>query len=263
MECTECKKDKDLQFFSKCKTSKNGYQTKCKECKNAYYLANRDERVEKGKIYYQKNSLEIRKKSKDKYSKNPTKYILKYKEYANSENGKAIIQKYYKTHGVERNEKVKINNKNRYKTDKNYKEYIKQKVKGWEEDNKNKKYERQKNRYKNDIVFRLRTLLRGRVNQALRGNMKLNTTRNLLGCSINEFKYYLEQQFKPEMTWENHGKIWEIDHIKPCVSFNLIDFKQQQECFNYKNTQPLFKTTEIALSFGYINEIGNRNKSIN
>ena len=62
------------------------------------------------------------------------------------------------------------------------------------------------------------------------------------------------------MNWDNHGEIWEIDHIKPCSLFNLIDIEQQKQCFHYTNTKPLFKTSFIAKSFGY-NEIGNRNKS--
>jgi hypothetical protein len=65
------------------------------------------------------------------------------------------------------------------------------------------------------------------------------------------------------MTWENHGDIWEIDHIQPCSSFNLTQEIEQQKCFYYTNLQPLFKTTQIAQSLGYVNEIGNRNKSSN
>jgi hypothetical protein len=56
------------------------------------------------------------------------------------------------------------------------------------------------------------------------------------------------------------GGVWEIDHIKPCASFDLTDIKQQKECFHYTNLQPLFKTSDIAKSFGYIDHIGNRNK---
>ena len=63
------------------------------------------------------------------------------------------------------------------------------------------------------------------------------------------------------MTWDNHGEIWEIDHIIPCSKFNLTEEKQQKECFHYTNLQPLFKTTKIAESFGYNDQIGNRNKS--
>jgi len=62
------------------------------------------------------------------------------------------------------------------------------------------------------------------------------------------------------MTWDNHGEIWEIDHIVGCVNFDMEDVEQQKKCFHYTNHQPLFKTTKIAKSFGYINYIGNRNK---
>ena len=92
-------------------------------------------------------------------------------------------------------------------------------------------------------------------------NNKNSKSLELLGCTIGEFKQHLEKQFKPEMTWDNHGEIWEIDHIKACANFDLSSLEEQQKCFHYSNLQPLFKTTEIAKSFGYINQIGNRNKS--
>jgi hypothetical protein len=62
------------------------------------------------------------------------------------------------------------------------------------------------------------------------------------------------------MNWDNHKIIWEIDHIKPISLFNLTNLEEQKQCFHYTNMQPLFKTTEIAKSFNYV-EIGNRNKS--
>jgi hypothetical protein len=41
------------------------------------------------------------------------------------------------------------------------------------------------------------------------------------------------------MSWNNHGSYWEIDHIKPCSSFDLTDIEQQKQCFHYTNLQPL------------------------
>lgn len=61
------------------------------------------------------------------------------------------------------------------------------------------------------------------------------------------------------MNWNNWGQIWEIDHKLSCSNFNLSKLGEQKKCFNYKNTQPLFKTTKIAKDLGY-DEIGNRNK---
>lgn len=43
------------------------------------------------------------------------------------------------------------------------------------------------------------------------------------------------------MSWDNYGlRGWHIDHIRPVASFDLTDEKQLYECFNYKNTQPLW-----------------------
>jgi len=41
------------------------------------------------------------------------------------------------------------------------------------------------------------------------------------------------------MSWENQGKHWNVDHVKPCASFDLEDAEEQEECFNWKNLQPL------------------------
>jgi hypothetical protein len=43
------------------------------------------------------------------------------------------------------------------------------------------------------------------------------------------------------MNWSNHGIIWEIDHIKPCASFDLTKLEEQKKCFHHTNLQPLFK----------------------
>ena len=46
------------------------------------------------------------------------------------------------------------------------------------------------------------------------------------------------------MNWDNYGQ-WELDHIKPCCSFDLTKGKEQEECFNYQNLQPLWKIDNI------------------
>lgn len=66
-----------------------------------------------------------------------------------------------------------------------------------------------------------------------------------LGCSMKDFKLFLESKFKAGMNWNNYG-LWEIDHIKPLASFNLEDSKQFMIACNYKNTQPLWKAENLA-----------------
>jgi hypothetical protein len=68
----------------------------------------------------------------------------------------------------------------------------------------------------------------------------------LLGCSIHEFKQWIEPQFKRGMTWRNYGKKWHIDHIVPCSWFNLSDRDEQRRCFHYTNLRPLSKRANLA-----------------
>lgn len=104
---------------------------------------------------------------------------------------------------------------------------------------KPRRSELRKERYDNDPEYRILVLLRGRLYNALNGGAKAASTLELLGCTVKEFRIHLEFLFQKGMTWDNKGK-WEIDHIKPCASFNLTDPEQQRKCFNYTNLQPLW-----------------------
>lgn len=79
-----------------------------------------------------------------------------------------------------------------------------------------------KERRKNNLEFRLKSCLRTRLYNALRGNFRAGSAVRDLGCSIEFLKQHLETQFQPDMTWENYGE-WHIDHIKPLSSFDLTD----------------------------------------
>lgn len=96
---------------------------------------------------------------------------------------------------------------------------------------------RLKKYYHNDINYKIKVLLRNRLNQLI--HRKIDTTISLLGCDLDTFKEYMESKFIEGMSWENIGK-WHIDHIKPCVSFDLTDPDQQRQCFHYTNLQPLW-----------------------
>ncbi len=61
----------------------------------------------------------------------------------------------------------------------------------------------------------------------------------LIGCSLDDLWAWLETHFSPGMTRENRGT-WEVDHRRPCASFDLSDPEQQRECFHYTNLQPLW-----------------------
>lgn len=93
---------------------------------------------------------------------------------------------------------------------------------------------------KTNINYRITDNLRRRLNSAIKTNSKSQSTLKLLGCVVSEFKIYLESKFQPGMTWNNYGR-WEIDHIRPCASFDLSKPHEQKKCFNWTNLQPLWK----------------------
>jgi len=167
----------------------------------------------------------------------------------------------YNKQRYESNKKVILDKIKEYH--KKHKEEIKEYTKNWFKENKEHINQYNKNKYNIDPIFRLKKILRNTLKNKIKakGIRKYKSSLKLVGCSIQELKQHLESKFFPEMNWENHGTIWEIDHIKPCASFDLTQEEQQKQCFHYTNLQPLFKTTDIAKLFGYIDQIGNRNKN--
>jgi hypothetical protein len=98
---------------------------------------------------------------------------------------------------------------------------------------------------KSNEGFKILCNLRIRINTALKNNSKSKTTKQLLGCSVDELKVYLQSKFTKGMSWDNYGK-WHIDHIRPCASFNLTDPEQQKQCFHFTNLQPLWAKDNLS-----------------
>lgn len=200
-KCTKCNIVKELNQFSKCISNKDELQFRCKICRSEDMKIWRKDNKDYCKEYAHKNWLN-NKESKSKYSK-------KY-QTLNKEQQKIYSEKHRQTEkGIETRKKYR---KIEYKL-----------------------------KYGIDIEWTLKLVLRNRLKNAIKNNFQKGKTLKMLGCSIQEFKLYLEQQFDENMDWSNYGKdkYWEIDHIKPCSSFNLIDIEQQNICFHYTNLQPL------------------------
>lgn len=248
MECYKCKADKPEEEFSRRTKSKRGYSDWCKLCQHNYH-----------KQYYSE--------SKDVIKEYKRKIESKIKVY-----NEVYMPQYYLTH----KDKLKLNSK-RYQIENKNKLFDKKQsyAKNYYLSHKKEKvnYQKQyklknpgymtnyvKERSKVDINFKIHKILRSRFKAIFKNKIKHTSVINLIGCSLNDLKLHLEAQFKPEMNWQNHGKIWEIDHIIPCSKFNFIELEEQQKCFHYTNLQPLFKTTSIAKELGYKDHIGNRNK---
>jgi hypothetical protein len=94
-------------------------------------------------------------------------------------------------------------------------------------------------RRQRDLVFRLRSNIGTSIANALaaQGYKKTSKTCEILGCTFQEFKDYIEKQFLPNMNWENRS-LWHLDHIVP-VSFATTE--QELIMLNhYSNLRPLW-----------------------
>ena len=106
-------------------------------------------------------------------------------------------------------------------------------------------------RKKIDPSYKMSCVLRSRTWRLLKlANVRKTQCFNqMIGCTPLELRHHIEKQFAKGMSWENHGKKgWHLDHIRPCCAFDLSDERQQFECFNYKNLQPLWAVDNLTKS---------------
>lgn len=165
------------------------------------------------KLYRLNNQDKVKKARKKHYDNNIIKIREEKKRYcAKNKDKKAIYDIEYR---------------------KKNKEKIQQHKKNWSLKNKD------------NILHKIKRNLRRRIHHVIKDGYKSLHSIELLGCDIQFFKTYLESKFYANMTWENYGSYWHIDHIIPCSHFNLILLEEQKKCFHYTNCQPLLKIDNL------------------
>jgi len=176
---------------------------------------------------YRKNPDAI---AKEKARKKNPEYIKKAKEYKKriyQENRQRYIDKATRRNKEHREER------NVYLAE--YRKINRERIREISRKSENKLYT--KNYYQNPN-YRLRKVLRARIRKVVISG-RFPSTEYITGCSMDELRVHLENHFTPQMSWDNHGKYWHIDHIKPCASFDLSKEEEQKKCFHYSNLRPL------------------------
>ena len=117
-----------------------------------------------------------------------------------------------------------------------------------------------RNKKKTDIQYRLLSNHRLFIYKCVTKYKMDKTKKSIeyLGIGTKTLKKWLEFQFEPDMTWENYGDLWTIDHILPLSLFDLTDKKQQQIAFNWTNLQPLkdnFSKSNKIRQYEYFNVV--------
>jgi hypothetical protein len=89
------------------------------------------------------------------------------------------------------------------------------------------------------MLYAMKCSIRNTVKTAFAksGYEKSSKTAEILGCTFEEFQLHIENQFQPNMTWDNYPE-WEYDHIYP-VS-RAVDEEHLLQLNHYTNFQPLW-----------------------
>lgn len=75
-------------------------------------------------------------------------------------------------------------------------------------------------------------------------------TEQILGCTIEEFRSYIESKFKEGMFFDNYGE-WHLDHITPIA---IATTKEEIIKLNhYTNFQPLWAEENLKKSSKILN----------
>jgi hypothetical protein len=104
-------------------------------------------------------------------------------------------------------------------------------------------------KYISDDLYKLKEIVRARLGVYFnyKNIVKKSKTFDIVGCTPEFLKEYLENKFTDGMSWENHGVYgWHIDHIIP-----LSSAKTEEEMYklcHYTNLQPLWANENLKKS---------------
>jgi len=93
-----------------------------------------------------------------------------------------------------------------------------------------------KNERNTNMNYRIKKSLAARLRNVLDKN---DTTMNYIGCNIQYFREWLEYNFSANMSWDNYGILWSIDHIIPVCKFDLTHEVEKFQCWNWSNMMPV------------------------
>jgi len=254
-KCDACFKKRASERTKKCrdikkeelKVSDNNIEQipenhkKCNTCNEIkeigdFYVTNGNKCKECSKLFLK----EIRKNAKIKEENTICKKCDKEKTPLEFRPNRRVCKDCEKAYGRNYVKKKSINVKNKSDTsdsdidsdtdsekslDKN--EYYLQKVK--------ERRKKENLRLKNDFEFKLSRTCRHRIYSSIKKNYK---TDEYVGCSTDFLKEWINFCLKDDMTFENHGKFWHVDHVIPVNKFNLQNDGEQFLCFNWKNLSP-------------------------
>lgn len=103
------------------------------------------------------------------------------------------------------------------------------------------------------VQRKLNIAIASNIRHSLKGTKKGRHWETLVGYTLAELMQTLEKEFRPGMTWKNHGS-WHIDHIIPLArfSFESSDDPEFKKAWALKNLQPLWAGENIRKSDNFL-----------
>lgn len=182
-----------------------------------YFRKNKERRKAASRRYYAKNKELIKADGRRRYRDTiPYQRVRSTTYYHNNKQRKYLTQKL-----------CREKNKDKYNASRN----------------KWKRYQ-----YKTNPVYKIISSCRSKIHIALKRQSAIKSKRTiqLLGCSADFFKTFLQNQFTGNMSWENYGKYWNIDHVIPVSSFDLTVPENQKKAFHYSNCRPMLASHNFS-----------------
>jgi hypothetical protein len=155
-------------------------------------------------------------------------------------------ERFYKKEKIRKDCKAKYKNewrkKNPEKTKEALKKWYNNTGKEWkkqyETNNKDSINQRDKDKYHNDPVYRNKKILRTRLLSTINGTRKYTKILEKLHIEHGVLLNWLEYQFSDDMSWENQGEYWGIDHIIPIDYFVKNNLNEDESIHHWSNLRP-------------------------
>ena len=235
-KCALCREEKDESCFYNNKRQKDGLSSECKRCdkdRSRIYYRNNRERLKLKAKEWRKDNIERKKENDSRWQKNNRDKRNKANRKYREKNKEKLKDNYIKN-------KTKYSERSKIYYRLNRDKII-QKNLEYQYATREARNERQRNRMKTDTHFRISTTMAKSLHNTLKTKKGGQKWESLVGYTTTDLMNHLEKQFTPEMTWENYGSYWHIDHLVPKYYFDYdsYDHPHFSACWSLSNLQPL------------------------
>lgn len=119
----------------------------------------------------------------------------------------------------------------------------------WTAENRDKSRENhnrslRKSRIDHPEVWLARSAVSRMIRRAASG--KGLSTWEYIGCDSVTLRRHLEDKWSGEMSWDNYGKLWHVDHIVPLSWFDLSVDEEKRKACHYSNLQPMIAKENLS-----------------